>query len=130
MPAPAPNLPPVLLPRKEVLRRIALGNTSLWIMCKSGHFPQPVILNPHARFPKLAWREAEVSQWINSREKGIGAGPPGTAYERRTALAQQRLTAGVAGDQFPSAREPVTATRPLTRAERLALVGGITVTEE
>jgi predicted DNA-binding transcriptional regulator AlpA len=103
LPAPAPNLFPVLLPRREVLRRIGLGNTTLWQMTKAGHFPQPVILNPHVRFPRLAWREDEVSQWINSRQKGIGAGPPGAVYERRSARAAERLTArGVPDQNTPS----------------------------
>ncbi len=124
------HIPEMLITKKSVLQMIPFSYTTLWAMTNSGEFPSPIVLNPGSKHKRIAWKLSEVEAWIASRPTGMGSGPAVEVHQRRTALAAERLTAGVAGDQFPSAREPVTATRPLTRAERLALVGGITVTEE
>jgi prophage regulatory protein len=48
----------------------AIGNTSkvtVWRWEKKGEFPQRVNLSPS----KVGWYEDEISEWIDTRPKGI-----------------------------------------------------------
>jgi predicted DNA-binding transcriptional regulator AlpA len=79
-----------LLPRKEVLRLIGVSSTTLMQWVKANDFPQPVVLNPSARYPRIAWRQDQVTAWINALKPGRGRGPAVAIYARITAKAEQR----------------------------------------
>lgn len=93
MPARAPaHRVRVLILRKEVKRRTGIrSDTTLWTWVKTGTFPQPVILNPGSKSPRLVWFEDEIAAWIASRPRGIGVGPAQEVYAARTAQAEARL---------------------------------------
>jgi prophage regulatory protein len=118
-----------LLPRREVLRLIGISNTTLWHWIKSGQFPEPLILNPTAKFHKLAWKEDDIRQWIASRQKGQGTGLAGEVYAEATARAERRFASarkhGWPGSAIPPpvAQEASASGRPklLTKQERQRL---------
>lgn len=93
MPDPAP---PRLLPRREVLRLLNVSNTTLYNWIREGVFPQPVILNPGRKFSRLAWREDEVSRWIDQRPRGNGSGFAPAHYAKMTTKADERRAAAPA----------------------------------
>jgi predicted DNA-binding transcriptional regulator AlpA len=47
-----------------------------------GGFPEPIILNPGAKNPHIAWYEDEVDGWIASRPRGNGRAMAPEVYER------------------------------------------------
>ena len=53
-----------LLRRPEVEGRTGLSRSTLYDWMKRGEFPQPVKLG--ARI--VAWRESDVTEWLESRE--------------------------------------------------------------
>ena len=53
-----------LLRRPEVEARTALSRSTLYEWMKRGEFPQPVKLG--ARL--VAWRESDITEWLESRE--------------------------------------------------------------
>jgi prophage regulatory protein len=57
---------PVLLRRPEVSRRTGLSRTTIYRLVQSGEFPAPRQLGARA----VAWSEAEVSAWIETRTVG------------------------------------------------------------
>jgi prophage regulatory protein len=52
-----------VLRRKEVLERLGVSNTSLWLWVRTGRFPAPIELGDRSR----AWLEHEVDAWLLSR---------------------------------------------------------------
>lgn len=55
-----------LLRRTEVTTRTGLGRTSIYRGIANGSFPKPVQIGPRS----VAWREQDVSAWIESRTEG------------------------------------------------------------
>jgi len=55
--------PDRLIRKPEVLSRTGLGNTTLYALVKQGRFPTSFPLAGRA----VAWREADVDQWIADR---------------------------------------------------------------
>lgn len=51
------------LPPPVVMDRTSLSRTTLWRMVRAGTFPRPIPLSPG----RVAWSEAEVSQWMAER---------------------------------------------------------------
>ena len=94
------HIPEMLITKKSVLQMIPFSYTTLWAMTNSGEFPSPIVLNPGSKHKRIAWKLSEVEAWIASRPTGMGSGPAVEVHQRRTALAQQRLTAGVAAAQL------------------------------
>ena len=61
---PQSNIQPAVLIRlPEVMRRTALGKTSLYGLIKTGHFPAQIPLGGKS----VAFLEADVEQWIQQR---------------------------------------------------------------
>lgn len=58
---------PRLLRRPEVEERTGLTRSTIYRWMKSGDFPQAVRLGPKM----IAWREADIDQWIESKTKGV-----------------------------------------------------------
>jgi prophage regulatory protein len=57
--------PTTLLRAPQVLQRTALKKTTFFALVKSGQFPAPFRIADRA----VAWRAAEVDQWIASRTR-------------------------------------------------------------
>lgn len=53
----------VLLRKRQVLAKTALCHTTLYMLIKAGLFPKGLRLSARC----VAWRDSEVSAWINSR---------------------------------------------------------------
>lgn len=65
----------ILIRSREVQARTGLPKSSLHRMARAGAFPSPVKLGVRA----VAWREADVDAWIESRERlGGERGDPDT----------------------------------------------------
>lgn len=63
---------PRLLKLKTVLEQCAFSRATLYRQIKAGHFPEPVRLTgalDNASSRSVAWREEEILQWIDSRQK-------------------------------------------------------------
>lgn len=58
-----------ILKTKDVLKKTAIGRTTLHRKVKEGSFPAPIELGPHS----VGWVESEVDAWINSRMKSRAA---------------------------------------------------------
>lgn len=56
------ELPPLLLPVREVERMIGLGRSSIYRNMAAGIFPKPVSLGTGA----VRWRYDEVKAWVDS----------------------------------------------------------------
>jgi prophage regulatory protein len=56
-----------LLPMTEVQTRTSLSRASLWRLIRAGRFPSGISLGVGTR---IAWREADVSAWIESLTTG------------------------------------------------------------
>lgn len=54
---------PILLRRGEVERRTGLSRSTIYEVISTGAFPAPVRIGKRA----VAWRESDVTQWIESR---------------------------------------------------------------
>jgi prophage regulatory protein len=54
----------LLLPA-EVRERVRLSDPTIFRLRRKGKFPQPIILGER----RIAWREAEIDEWLASREK-------------------------------------------------------------
>jgi len=52
---------PVILRRKEVLRRTGMSNCALYQRIKKGEFPRQFSLGGQL----VGWLESDVSKWIN-----------------------------------------------------------------
>ena len=52
-----------ILPRKQVLARAGLSNSTIWRLQRRGDFPKPVVLSPG----RVGWRACDVEAWIDSR---------------------------------------------------------------
>jgi prophage regulatory protein len=60
-----------ILRKPEVISRTGLSDQTIWRKEKAGEFPQRVQLGPNS----IGWIEAEITEWIVSRERGIPAAP-------------------------------------------------------
>ncbi len=60
-------MPDKLLRRPEVEARTGLSRSTLYDWMKRGEFPRPVKLGTRL----VAWRESEISAWLDSREKRV-----------------------------------------------------------
>jgi predicted DNA-binding transcriptional regulator AlpA len=80
-----------LLLKKTVLEMVGgIHASTLGYWIKRNGFPEPIWLNP--RGTRIAWRESEVIQWLESRPRGVGV-VMSTAWEaRRAQIAQRRGT--------------------------------------
>jgi len=58
-----------LLRRPEVEARTGLSRSTLYDWMKRGEFPQPVKLGLRI----VAWRESDVTEWLESRETRGGS---------------------------------------------------------
>ncbi|MDR2613491.1 MAG: AlpA family phage regulatory protein [Deltaproteobacteria bacterium] len=68
-----PEPPKGLLSPKEVSRLTSLSRATLDKQIAAGNFPRPVRLIPGGK--RIAFREAEVMDWISSRPQARGDGP-------------------------------------------------------
>jgi len=55
-----------LLRYREVVHRTGLSRSAIYVLMNQGKFPLYVKLGVKAR----AWHEAEVDEWIETRERG------------------------------------------------------------
>jgi prophage regulatory protein len=58
-----------LLRIADVRRLTGLGRTSIFLLERSGQFPQRRLLTPSVKRPAVAWSEREVQAWIASRPR-------------------------------------------------------------
>lgn len=67
-PAPAPRAPELeddrILTTKEVLARIPLDRSTLFVWSRDGKFPKPLRLGSH----RIGWRLSAVMRWIEDAE--------------------------------------------------------------
>lgn len=61
--------PSRLLRLREVRRATGLSRSTIYRLAAEGRFPSPVKLTAHAS----AWREDELSAWIESRPRAASA---------------------------------------------------------
>lgn len=59
-----------LISKREVIKRVGLSYPTLWKMMRQGEFPRSVRLT-NGPSAKVAWREEEVENWINSRPRQV-----------------------------------------------------------
>lgn len=52
-----------LLGISEVLGRLSISKSVLYVLRRKGEFPNPVQLSPG----RVAWREKDINDWIDSR---------------------------------------------------------------
>jgi predicted DNA-binding transcriptional regulator AlpA len=64
--------------RRDALCELIGGVTypTIWRWQREAGFPAPVVLNPGAKHPAIAWREREVREWMDSRPVGKGREVP------------------------------------------------------
>ena len=55
----------ILLRKPAVMNRTGLANSTLYYLISRGVFPSPVKLGARS----VAWKQSEIEQWINSRER-------------------------------------------------------------
>jgi len=60
----------------EVMRRTGYGRSSIYQKVAAGEFPAPVDLGGGRG---IAWREDEITRWINDRDRVASRGKPVTA---------------------------------------------------
>jgi prophage regulatory protein len=72
--------PDTFIKRREVLRRTALSNASLYRQIAAGRFPSPAKIGPKA----AAWSARDVDAWIQERAD--------QARERRAAILGSQTT--------------------------------------
>jgi len=51
-----------LLPVKDVCKRVGLGRTRIYELCRAKRFPQPTLIGSSAR-----WSANEINGWIADR---------------------------------------------------------------
>lgn len=59
-----------MLRRRDVERLTGLHKSTLYRMVHRGEFPAPLRLGRRA----VAWRRAEIEEWLDSRERSLGEG--------------------------------------------------------
>ncbi|WP_343724875.1 AlpA family transcriptional regulator [Herbaspirillum huttiense] len=62
-----------ILKTKDVLKKTAIGRTTLHRKVKEGSFPAPIELGPHS----VGWVESEVDEWIKERMNSRAANSDG-----------------------------------------------------
>ena len=55
-----------LISQKKVIEMTSLSATTIWREIKANRFPKNIKIGPH----RVAWRESEVMDWIQSRILG------------------------------------------------------------
>jgi predicted DNA-binding transcriptional regulator AlpA len=80
-----------LLRRDEVMARVGVKNYStIWRWMRRGEFPEPLRLTVVQ--PRVAWRESDIRNWVNSRQQGLGNPLPASAYVGRHKKAPPKKT--------------------------------------
>ena len=57
-----------IIGRKEMCKKIGVGETTLWRMVKRGDFPPPLQISPR----RVGWEEGEGDTYIESRPRAGG----------------------------------------------------------
>jgi prophage regulatory protein len=98
--------PERLLRRGEVLSRVGgVQPSTLWRWIQTGQFPQPVRLNSNGHL--LAWRETEITAWIDSRECGDGHMPREALAERARRIVLREREAERRRQNIAAGRTPI-----------------------
>jgi prophage regulatory protein len=66
--------PPRFIYRNELLARVGVTYTSIWLWVRDGKFPAPRELGGGHQRGRLAWLESEIDEWMNSRPKRLPKG--------------------------------------------------------
>lgn len=61
-----------LIHAREVQRICGLSKSTMYRLMRTGLFPEPLKIGPKA----VRWREDEIQEWIDSRERAHGDSPP------------------------------------------------------
>ena len=61
-----------LLHLREVQTLTSLGRSTIYRLMRAGLFPEPLKIGPRA----VRWRESEIREWVGSRPRATGDGPP------------------------------------------------------
>lgn len=56
----------ILIPKKKVIEMTSLSNSTIFRMQRKGQFPKRIQISKG----RVAWREADVVDWIQSRTEG------------------------------------------------------------
>lgn len=70
-----------IMRRREVLDLTGLSRATLYRWMGEKLFPSPLKLGPNS----VGWRESEVREWIESRERASVPGTTGTSSDREPA---------------------------------------------
>jgi len=60
-----------MLSKNQVIERTSLSAVTIWRRVRAGDFPQSVQLSPG----RVGWIESEVTEWLESRQRGIAELP-------------------------------------------------------
>ena len=66
------ELPCRLLTRKQLLEIIPFSYPTIWELMRRGEFPKALLIGQQ----KVAWREDEIREWIESRPRQELKGDP------------------------------------------------------
>lgn len=61
---PLPNDEDEFLTARDVMRRLKVSRVTLWEMCKSSRFPQPVKAASGGRHGRNFWLKSAVNAWF------------------------------------------------------------------
>jgi predicted DNA-binding transcriptional regulator AlpA len=70
-----------LLRKLEVCKLLGIDPVTLYHWIKAGEFPVGIILNPRSSI--TAWKQSEVLEWLDSRQRGLLAPPIAANRARR-----------------------------------------------
>ena len=99
---------PRLLRLRDVLARTGLSKSAVYSRIDAGTFPRPVSLGARA----VAWRERDLSEWIESREP---APVRAIVSPKRPRLADAGSAATLGESAACAGRAPKPAARPPSR---------------
>ena len=57
------NKPPRLISQKEVIKRIGLSRSTIYLLIKAGEFPQSVRVTK----ARIAWLESDINRFIEDK---------------------------------------------------------------
>jgi prophage regulatory protein len=52
----------------EVVRRVGISRSSVWLWVRQGRFPEPIRVGPRV----TCWRQTEIDRWIEARVAEAG----------------------------------------------------------
>jgi predicted DNA-binding transcriptional regulator AlpA len=67
--------------RAEVLNRVGISYTALWLWVRDGKFPAPYELGGGHQRARLAWLESDVDKWFAERTKRFPKGSKARSAE-------------------------------------------------